>query len=242
MGKYPEALAAYDETIERFKNNVVAYCGRAEILKEMGKYPEALAAYDETIERFENDRHARNGLAVLLILLERALEVPSLLNIDKCISKHDWRDLHVAAMSYLRSGNLDKAVQQLEYGFNNSPFFNSKGYFASALAYAKIKKEEYKDIQAIFQNLPETHNRFEAQKRHLFLTHSKAALNKKDQAISELALIPAIANSRIVKLKDILDKRYCISGHYKCPAADDCARLDQIIEDEELFLAMAIAA
>jgi hypothetical protein len=86
--------------------------------------------------------------------------------------------------------------------------------------------------------LPETHNQFEAQKRHLLLVHSKAALDKKHEAINELAIVPAIGNRHIVKLKEFLDERYCLSGRFSCAAADEYARLDQVIEEKELFLVM----
>jgi tetratricopeptide (TPR) repeat protein len=236
--QYAEALKAYDETIERFADSVIARSGRAEVLKEMGKYPEALKAYDETIERFANDRHVRNGLANLLILSGRGEEVPSLLNIDKYISKDDWRDYHVVAMSYLRTGNLDEAIQRLEYGLDNVPFLDSKEYFASALAYAKIKKKEYEDIETIFHKLPKTHNQFEAQKRHLFLVHSKAELHKTNEAIDELAQVPAVGNIRLVNLKGFLDKRYCLSGKFIFATTDEYACLDQAIEEEEFILVM----
>ena len=235
---FPEALAAFDETIALFANNVVARCGRAEVLKEMGNYPEALAAFDETIALFANDRFVRNGLANLLILSGRGDEVPSLLNINMCMSKHDWRDYHVVAMSYLRIGNLGEAIQRLEYGLNKVPFLDSKTYFANALAYAKIKKKEYADIDIIFKNLPEQYNPLETQKRHLFLAHSKAALNKISDAISEFELVPAIGNIHLVKLKEFLDMRYCFSGQMSCAADDEYERIDHSIEEEEFLLLM----
>jgi hypothetical protein len=141
-------------------------------------------------------------------------------------------------MSYLRSGNLDEAIQRLQYGFDNVPFLDSKEYFANALAYAKIKKKEYEDIEPIFHNLTEAHNKFEAQKRHLFLVHSKAALDKKKDAIDEFMLAPAAGDTHLLKLKKFLDERYCLSGRFINTTPDEYARLDQVIEEEEFLLIM----
>ncbi len=47
MGKFPEALEAYDEVRRDHPDDVVAQTGRAEVLKAMGKFPEALEAYDQ---------------------------------------------------------------------------------------------------------------------------------------------------------------------------------------------------
>ena len=236
--QYREALEVYDKTIERFADDVVARTGRAEVLKEMGKYSEALEAYEDTIKFFTNDRYARNGFANVLILLGRSEEVPSLFYTDNIISKDDWLDYHVVAMSYLRTGNLNEAIKRLEYGLANIPFLDSKEYFANSLAYGKILKKEYGDIEPIFHGLPGIHNPFEVKKRHLFLVHSKAELNKTKEAIGELALVSTVSYIRLVNLREFLDKRYCLSGEFICSFSDEYVLLDKAIEEEELFLAM----
>jgi len=67
MGKYPDALAAYHNTIIDFPDSVVARTGLAELLKDMGKYQEALIAYEEIIYQFPDSSVAHTGRAEVLI-------------------------------------------------------------------------------------------------------------------------------------------------------------------------------
>ena len=48
LGRFDEALAAYDRTVEDFPHDAVARNGRAETLRALGRFDEALAAYDRT--------------------------------------------------------------------------------------------------------------------------------------------------------------------------------------------------
>jgi tetratricopeptide (TPR) repeat protein len=73
-GKLPEALAAYDEAIERYGYDVIPRNGRADVLKKLGRNAEALAAYDETIALFPGNLFARNGRAGVLKKMGRYAE------------------------------------------------------------------------------------------------------------------------------------------------------------------------
>jgi len=74
MGRFPHALAAYDENVRRFPDDAITRNGRAEVLKEMGRLTEALAAYDETIGRFPESVITRNGRAEVLKEMGRLTE------------------------------------------------------------------------------------------------------------------------------------------------------------------------
>jgi tetratricopeptide (TPR) repeat protein len=65
-GDFSKALVVYEETIERFPDDVVARTGYAEVLKSTGDFPKALAVYEETIERFPDDVVPRSGYAEVL--------------------------------------------------------------------------------------------------------------------------------------------------------------------------------
>ena len=71
LGCLDDALAQYEETIQRFPNNEVAGCGRAEVLRGLGRLDAALTQYEETIQRFPNDAVAGNGRAEVLCELGR---------------------------------------------------------------------------------------------------------------------------------------------------------------------------
>jgi len=74
MNRLGEALAAYDEVIGDFPENVVARTGRAETLRSMDRLVESLAAYDAVIVDFPWDLSARNGKAEVLHSMNRLVE------------------------------------------------------------------------------------------------------------------------------------------------------------------------
>ncbi len=66
LGRYDEALAAFEETMRRFPQDEVAPNARAETLRDLGRYDEALAAFEETMRRFPQNEVARNARAETL--------------------------------------------------------------------------------------------------------------------------------------------------------------------------------
>ena len=52
LGRYEEALAAFEETMRRFPQDEVAPTARAETLRDLERCEEALAALEETMRRF----------------------------------------------------------------------------------------------------------------------------------------------------------------------------------------------
>jgi tetratricopeptide (TPR) repeat protein len=71
QSRYVEALQKYDESLERFPNDVGAQNGRAEVLKALGRYDEALVSYAAAIEQFPNDVFPQTGRAEVLKSLGR---------------------------------------------------------------------------------------------------------------------------------------------------------------------------
>jgi tetratricopeptide (TPR) repeat protein len=77
LGRYEEALAAFEDTMRRFPQNEVAPNARAETLRDLGRYEEALEAFEDTMRRFPQDKVAPNARAETLRDLgryEEALE------------------------------------------------------------------------------------------------------------------------------------------------------------------------
>jgi tetratricopeptide (TPR) repeat protein len=69
-GKFPQALAVYQQTMKDFPKDAVARTGYAELLKLQGDYSAALAVYQQTMKDFPKDAVARTGYAELLKLQE----------------------------------------------------------------------------------------------------------------------------------------------------------------------------
>ncbi|MFY9823441.1 MAG: tetratricopeptide repeat protein [Thermoanaerobaculia bacterium] len=74
LGRFDEALTAYQAVVDRFPEEVVARNGRAEMLRELSHLEEALAAYEVIVTRFPNDVVAKTGRAETLRELGRLEE------------------------------------------------------------------------------------------------------------------------------------------------------------------------
>ena len=139
MGRFPEALTAYDEAVQAHPESVVAKNGRAEVLKAMGRLEEALDAYVEIQHKYPQNRVATNGLASVLVEQGKLDEALPLVTHDEHISVDDWIDEHVRAMIFLYQGKLLEAAALFERGVNVCPFIRSKAYCRTSLAATRIR-------------------------------------------------------------------------------------------------------
>ena len=241
MGKLPEALEAYEVTMQKFPNDVVTQSGRAEVLKEMGKLPEALEAYENTIQKFPNDVVAKTGRACILILLDRIEDARLFLQIDKPLSKSDWIRYHIFAMTYLKSGDFEEAIECLSFGLQNSPWVKDKHYFGTALAFARMKKRDYAAAIEVLEKDIEIVDTNHKQKRLVLISHAQAELAQKTEASDTLSSIGDVRNLRIISLKTLIRKCYCLSNGIKFEQleSDKVLELKNKIEEEEFYLLVA---
>ncbi len=71
MGRYAEALQAYDAVIAEHPEEMYAKTGRAEVLRSMGRHDEALQAYDAVIAEHPESAVAKSGRAETLRSMRR---------------------------------------------------------------------------------------------------------------------------------------------------------------------------
>ena len=114
LGRLDEALTQYDEAIERFPSNDVAYCGRGEVLRELGRLDEALAQYDAAIQRFLHSEVPLNGRGNVLRVLGRLDE--ALAQYDEAIARFPNNEFAYSGRGeVLRElGRLDEALAQYD--------------------------------------------------------------------------------------------------------------------------------
>ena len=114
LGRLDEALTQYDEAIERFPSNDVAYCGRGEVLRELGRLDEALAQYDAAIQRFLHSEVPLNGRGNVLRVLGRLDE--ALAQYDEAIARFPNNEFaYNGRGEVLRElGRLDEALAQYD--------------------------------------------------------------------------------------------------------------------------------
>jgi tetratricopeptide (TPR) repeat protein len=121
LGKYSEALTAYDQVIEQFPWDVFARAGRAETLRSLGKYSEALTAYDQVIEQFPESVVAKSGRAETLRSLGKYSE--ALTAYEQVIEQ--FPENAVARTGYVcvlvDQKEYDRALMQIESRLGPSP-------------------------------------------------------------------------------------------------------------------------
>jgi tetratricopeptide (TPR) repeat protein len=240
MGRLDDALAAYDEAVALFHEDAVTLSGRAEVLKEMGRLDEALQVYEETARLFPADQVARNGSANLLMLLNRIDDARRLLTKEHPTSREDWIGYHILSMSYLKTAEIDEAIERLAYGLENAPWATVKVYFASALSVARIRKRQFAEAEAVLKSNVVSLDLFQRQKRLALLGHSLAGQGKRDEAVATLASIGPTTNSRLQTLREDVILRFNLPPKTDAViSSEEAAALDERIDEEEFYLAMA---
>jgi tetratricopeptide (TPR) repeat protein len=116
LGKYSEALTAYDQVIEQFPENAVARTGYVCVLVDQKEYDRALS-------------HIESRLG--------PSPIPQ--------TQDDWIDFHIRAMIYLKKGDLVAAEQDMRFGLKRCQLPKSKAYFASGLAIIQMKQNAPRD-------------------------------------------------------------------------------------------------
>jgi tetratricopeptide (TPR) repeat protein len=243
MGQLDKASAEYKRVIERFPDNVVARSGYAEVLKEMGQLDRALAEYERITDQFPLDRVARTGRATLLILNNRFEEARRLMSEQELVSRDDWIDYHVVAISYLREGNFKEAIPRLDFGLKNAVWTDVNTYFATALGFAKILNRDFVAAeQVLTSNVVPLHS-FQKQSHLILIGHSQAAQGKVEKAARTLNEVPNTGNPTVVNIKDALAKRYNLApGQADKLAESEISRLDKEITEKEFLLVLPRAA
>jgi TolA-binding protein len=66
VGRFEDAIAQYQQSLQQFPSDLVARTGLAEALREAGRLDEAITEYRETAVRFPNDSVAWNRIAETL--------------------------------------------------------------------------------------------------------------------------------------------------------------------------------
>ena len=240
MGRFEQALTIYEETMNRFPDDVVARTGYAEVLKGMGRFEQALTIYEETMNRFPDDVVARSGLASLFMFMDRFEEVRSLLSEKSPISRSDWINCHILAMTCLKLGDLDEAITRLEYGWKNARWIDVKNYFATGLGVARIRKREFAEAVEVLADNVVSLDTFQKQKRLVLIGHSQAELGREADAMDSLAQVVNTDNPHVVNLKEALIQRYGLRQEtVRSLSEREVADLERKIHDEEFVLAVA---
>jgi tetratricopeptide (TPR) repeat protein len=225
LGRYDEALVAFEDTMRRFPQNEVAPNARAETLRDLGRYDEALAAFEDTLRRFPQNAVARRAYAHLLGSRGRIAEVKALLApaAARSRTRGDWIATHILAMARLRAGHVDEALAELERGVRSCAHRDTRGYFERARPLALLAKrraaeaaQQWEETLAKNPNLP----REEITNIILFQAHALAEAGEPRRArtLMESAQVVDFAAARQRLLAAALTEHYGLSSGVPAPA------------------------
>jgi Flp pilus assembly protein TadD, contains TPR repeats len=146
LGRFDESVDAFERFITTFPASVDGYIGIADTLRRAGELDQALKAYEEVQERFPHIGLWRTGKATIFSALGRFEEAIGVLPIRQSpASRGEWIAYHVHAMSLLRQGNIERALEMMQYGYDNTPWLSERPYFATALAAARLRQKRYRE-------------------------------------------------------------------------------------------------
>ena len=146
-------MRAYEQNLSKTPYDVIAKCGKADILKELGEFEESLKVYDEVISEKKTKKNLQHAKASILITLGRYTEAKALLDYDNQLQTvDDWMAYHVNAVLLMKNNEIDRAITLLENGLRNCPFFKSRKYFQNSLAIAMLRIKDFKNAIAILEN------------------------------------------------------------------------------------------
>lgn len=114
----------------------------AELHRKRGDFSGALTLLQDIEESFPNSRFARNSTAATLAALGRLDAAVFYLPERSPSTRGDWVGQHIRAMIYIKKGDLDGAESLLLDGLEGCPWPQQRPYFASALAFLKLRMND----------------------------------------------------------------------------------------------------
>ena len=211
MGRLEEALTAYDKICQAFPYNLRALIGRVQLLKEFERLDLALEAVEYIIERHPDELYAQYAKASILTLQGHYDEALQLLPTGKPRTFEEWTGHHIGCMIRLRRGDLDGAIEKLQFGLTQNPFHRSKVYYQNALAAAELRRGRYEATR----KAAAAGSGAAAQ---LLTLQAEAALGNTESAVASLKVSEADPHDSVVYLAREIARQYRI---YSTPPEHD---------------------
>jgi len=209
LGRFDDALQAYEAAARQHPEGVVAKCGRAEVLKSLGRFDDALQAYDNAVCEHPESTVAKTGRACILAAIGRPDEALLSVTEGRPITENEWVSYHVRGMILLRKGNMDEAIAIFEDGQKNNPFVLDRDYFRTALVVARLHKRQYAAAAEVLAQIKLP--RFQAQ-ADLLRVHAFGVQSRFDEASAAFSRLPPPSSSVVRELVEELHRRFVAQG------------------------------
>lgn len=204
IGRTEDALALYETGIRKYKFDVALWNGKAETLRQIGDLEKAEQFYEKVIRKFPYDPIANRAKFVVSIQRGLNLEVVKL-NIEERLSNGMYDDTlnHIYCMLLLKLNLFEEAIVRLEHGLSVVKKSDAKEYYRTALAFAYVKKGDFKHVTKLEDEKPSILPAFKVLVSHAYAADGNTA--KSNEKLSGLI------GSPWKKLDDISK---CISDRY----------------------------
>jgi len=224
MGRLEDSLREYETTAREFPRDVVARNGRAEVLKRMGRLEDALREYETTAKEFPHNLVARNGAASVCVLKADYDSATAWIGPSVDAEPVNWVGLHIMGMIRLRTGHATEAATLFERGLRDGPF-ESRGFFRSGLAYARLLAHDLNQAAKILENEASVVSK-------VLQIHIYGELHQEERARQAYDVVRPNRNPRVIELTGELVARARLE---KRPST----RSDQWVLDREFELLLA---
>jgi tetratricopeptide (TPR) repeat protein len=205
MGRFDDALAAYDQAARDYPEDAVIRCGRSAILKALGRLEEAQAGYVDVLRTHPSSAYAANGLASVLAAQGKWEEALANLPSYPPVTESDWVAYHIRGMILLRRGDVRLAVGILEEGLRSAWPSAQKSYFQTALAVAKLREKAFLEASRCLADTSEPAIQVQAD---LLRVHAYGALRDRKRAMEIYNRLPRAIAPSVQALKLELGRRY----------------------------------
>lgn len=121
LGRYDEALIAYDQAIAQQPDLSWAWARKGRTLRLLERYQEALECYDRALELQPRYAWAWNGKGVILERLDRVSEALGCFQQATDLHPHDVWYWYNLASAFTTLGHLDKAHEILKHALELDP-------------------------------------------------------------------------------------------------------------------------
>jgi tetratricopeptide (TPR) repeat protein len=144
------ALAAYEDTIAKFPEDLIPRLGRAEVLRDMWRLEDALQAYKEAIAQFSGELVPLCGKAAVLASLGRFDEALEVYN--RCVEQFEADVYPRCGLAYVlrQKGCLEESLAAFEATTRMFPASESPrtGHASVLKMQGRLKEalQEYKDV------------------------------------------------------------------------------------------------
>jgi len=202
----------------------------------MGQLDEALHIYQLSMTRFHTSSVARAGHASVLLEQGRYEEVKESLGDRAPITRHDWINAHILAMTFLRENKLDDAMERFRFGIASCPFQRQIRCFRNALSYCEIRLSKFESVINRLNNDIASLNPVRSTAEIILLSHARAALGQKAEAGRILATLDNRPSAVIIDLRQALVQRYGIASGSSPGFEIDEQHLDAKIAEGEFDL------